>query len=92
MIANVVNILALSFEILGALLLANHYLKVRANRIPKILLSAIFKGPQSRVAANLSKLSDDDPVVSLRGLGLLALGFTIQLLLNIFQFIWSAAG
>lgn len=90
MIANFVNMVALSFELLGAFFLANHYLKVRARLIPGILLSAIFKGPKSKVVANLSKLLDDDPIVSLRGLGLLALGFAIQFILNFVQFVVSA--
>lgn len=85
MLANVLNIIAASLELIGAVLLANHYLKIRARKIPKVLLSALFGGKISKKAANLAQLADDNPVISLRGLAFLVLGFLVQLISNFVQ-------
>lgn len=81
----ILNITAAALELLGAVLLANHYLTVRVKYIPSILFSALFKGRKAVAAANLARLSPDDPKVSLRGLAFLSLGFFIQLISSVIQ-------
>ena len=85
MIVNILNIVAVSLELIGAIFLANHYLKVRTRKVPKVLFSALFGGEISKRAANLAQLADDDPIISLRGLAFLVLGFFVQLISNIVQ-------
>lgn len=90
MISSTLNILAASLELIGVLLLANHYLKIRIRKIPAILLSSLVGGKMSRAAANLARLADDDPIVSLRGLAFLASGFLVALLSNFIQIYFIA--
>lgn len=84
---SILNMFAASLELTGAFFLANHYLKIRARNIPKVLMSSLFRGRVSNLAANLSQLAGDDPVISLRGIAFLALGFTIQIVSSIGQII-----
>lgn len=82
MIVYTINAIAMSLELIGALFLANHYLKVRAYKVPQVLLSALFGGKSSQELASLSMLTTDDPLISLRGLAFLSSGFLLQLLLT----------
>jgi hypothetical protein len=89
-ISGILNIFATSLELVGVLLLANHYLKIRIRKIPAMLLSALIGGRMSRAAANLARLADDDPIVSLRGLAFIASGFLVQLISNFIQIYFTA--
>jgi hypothetical protein len=68
-------------QITGAVLMANYYLGAAHRRQWLwVLVSALFRGTHARGAAAARDLNDDDGVLVLQGLALMALGFLLQAL------------
>jgi hypothetical protein len=77
--SNLLQLLGTGFEIWGALAMANSYLSVvRRRDVPRILWAALWRAAAARGASELSVLSGDHRLESLRGLALICLGFMIQ--------------
>ncbi len=73
-----VYLLGMSFEIIGALMLANRYLNMPLwARLP-VVISAIYYGKRAKQAEAIAYLSDERGRVALRGLGFLVIGFIFR--------------
>jgi hypothetical protein len=68
-------------EIIGIIMMANSYLGAAKRRhwLP-VLLSALVRGKQARGAVAARDINEDDGLLALQGLGLIALGFVSQAL------------
>jgi hypothetical protein len=72
---NILNVLAGVLEILGVLLMANHYTALPPLQVPLALITALWRGQFAKKAAEFSELNEDNALVSLQGLALIAAGF-----------------
>jgi hypothetical protein len=71
----------LACEVVGALLMANGYTGVGGGAgIPRLLLSALVRGPLARGTAAVDHLAPENRLSSLQGLALIGLGFALQFL------------
>ena len=77
--ANSLELLGASFEIVGALMLANRYLRRPSLfSIPSGLISAIWRGEAAKNVAFLGELTEESALTSLRGILLLIVGFVLE--------------
>ncbi len=75
------------FEVLGAVLLANRYLRsAYVIHIPIALFSSIWNGRYARGMAKFGDLTREDALSSLRGLTALIIGFSIRSVPHIIYF------
>lgn len=75
------QLLGLSCEIAGVLLMANGYTgAVTREGVVRLLASALVRGATARGAAAMGHLSTEDRLGSLQGLALIGLGFVLQTL------------
>jgi hypothetical protein len=66
-------------EVVGALFLANRYLgKADFFQVPGALISAFFRGRSGRAMGLMGELSEEDAIVSLRGILFLIVGFLVR--------------
>lgn len=73
------EVIGTALEILGLFLAANAILKVPAKQLPRVLASALVKGPDSRAAAKISEVIDHDDIAkSLRGFSLVIIGLAMK--------------
>lgn len=78
-IALVLDLIGLLLQIAGVLLMANGYTgMVRATHLPRLLLSALVRGPVARGAARVGTVTPEDRLRSLHGLSLVGVGFLLQ--------------
>jgi|SRR5580700_5065050 hypothetical protein len=67
------------FEIAGAILLANRYLITSMRReIPLGLLSTLWNGPRARGMVTSGEVTEDQAILSLRGVLCLLIGFFLR--------------
>lgn len=84
--SNLIQSIGSTFEVIGAILMANKYFNVKSKwRVPQILLSATVRGKNAKAANAIADMSEDRGMTSLQGMSLIAVGFIIQLLYQIFQ-------
>lgn len=77
--SNLLQLLGVSFDVWGALALANGYLSaVQRRDVLRVLWSALWSGSAARGASELSVVSPEKRLESLRGLALIGLGFLLQ--------------
>jgi hypothetical protein len=80
------QLLGLSSEIAGVLLMANGYTgAVTRGGVLRLLVSALVRGATAQGAASIAHLSPEDRLGSLQGLGLVGVGFVLQTLGTLLQ-------
>ena len=72
-------------DIAGVCLMASRYTKVLWRQRPWVIVSAIWRGKRARLAAEYSNAIPDNGLTILQGLGLVAVGFALQMLQTIRQ-------
>jgi hypothetical protein len=81
----ILNILGSVFEIMGVILMANRFIKVKAWQIPAVIVSSLWRGKLSLRAASFAELTEDNALETLRGLSFIAVGFVIGALPNVIK-------
>lgn len=80
LLAVLLEILGAVMGLVGALLMANQYLKIlHGLDIATVLVSALWRGSLARGTVEAGELSRDDKLGFLQGLGFVFCGFALQL-------------
>lgn len=80
LLATLLEALGAVMGLVGALLMANQYLKIlRGLDVAAVLVSALWRGSLARGTVQAGELSRDDKLHFLQGLGFVFTGFTFQL-------------
>lgn len=77
-VTQLLSLIGLTFEIVGVVFMARKVTNVLLWQIPRVLISALWRGNIAKDVAGLAAFTPDDDVYFLQGLSFVALGFVIQ--------------
>jgi hypothetical protein len=73
--------------VIGSFMVANKHIRVKLHQIPVHLFFAFTKGRQAKVSKQASEWTREDPLQSMRGLALIAVGFFLQMIPSLWKLI-----
>ena len=73
--ADLFEVAGVTLEVAGVLLMANVYTHVYVRQMPRVLVSALWRGSAARQAAGVAELFEERAIVSLQGLAVMCAGF-----------------
>ena len=82
---DLLTLVGMILEIVGAVAMANSYLgAARRRHWLAILCNALVRGQYARGAVTAREINREDGLMALQGLGLIALGFTLETVAMLF--------